>query len=96
MKYIAFWEYCPEDMDKVIEKNRKVIAERQQFPDKYPKLVFGPYGMGGEPKGFTGLETDDPEKLTKWVLAYFPEMKIKYVPLFETSKIIEIYQEMKK
>jgi len=85
MKYIAFWEFCPEDIDKVIEKYKQVIAERQKFPDKYPKVIFGPFGMGGESKGFVGLETDDPEQMMKWVLAYWPVEQIKFVPIFEVS-----------
>ena len=96
MKYIAFWEFCPEDIDKVIERYKQVIAERQKFPDKYPKVIFGPFGMGGESKGFVGLETDDPEQMAKWVLAYWPVERINFVPILEVSKWIELYQKIKK
>jgi hypothetical protein len=96
MKYVAFWEFCPGDIDKVIERFQQVMAERKKFPDKYPKVIFGPFSMSGETKGFVGLETDDPEQMMKWALAYWPVERIKFVSLFEVAKIIELYQKMKK
>jgi len=95
LKFIAFWEFCPEEIDKVIEKNRQVVAEREKHPDKYPKVIFGPFGMG-ENKGFTCLETEEQEKLSLWQLAYWPHMMIKFVPIYESTKIIEQWQRMKK
>jgi len=92
MNYIAFWEYCPEDFDKVIEKYK----QRMKMPEKFPKILFPPHGMGGEHKGFTLYENVTPEQLINIVLHYRPEMKLKFVPILETAKVIELYQKMKK
>ena len=92
MNYIAFWEYCPEDFDKVIEKYKQVMAEREKGTEKFPKILFPPHGMGGEHKGFTLYENPTPEQLTNVVLHYMPEMKFKFVPIFESDKVIELYQ----
>ncbi len=32
MKYIAFWEYKPEDIDKVIEIYSQIQKEREKIP----------------------------------------------------------------
>jgi len=96
LNYIAFWEYCPEDFDKVIEKYKQVMAEREKGTEKFPKRLFPAHGMGGEPKGFTLYENPTPEQLTNVVLHYMPEMKFKFVPIFESDKVIELYQKMKK
>jgi len=56
MKYVVFWEFCPEDFDKVIEKYRKYIEEVGKFPDKYPEVLFPSHSMAGETKGFQVVE----------------------------------------
>lgn len=94
MKYIAFWEFNPEDMDKVIEKNSQVLAEREKEPEKYPKTLSESYSIGGEYKGFILFETDDPDQLTNIILHFRPEMKWKFMPIFAATKVIELYQNM--
>ena len=29
MKFIAFWDFCPENFEKVIEKSKEAMAERE-------------------------------------------------------------------
>ena len=96
MKYIAFFELDPEDFDKVIEKYRQVLAETEKGTEKYPKALSKPYGMGGEFKGFQLFETDDPEQMANIALHYAPEMKHKFVPIFEIAKVVELYQKTKQ
>ena len=95
MKYIAFWEYKPEDFDKVIEKYRQITKEREKTPEKYTKQLFPPHGMGGEHRGFTVVEATS-EQILNTVLLNSPEVKIRYVPIFESTKYIELYQNSKK
>ena len=52
--------------------------------------------MAGESKGFVVVETDDPEQMMKWVIAYWSIEQIKFVPIFEPSKFAELYQNTKK
>ncbi|MEM2841775.1 MAG: DUF3303 family protein [Thermoproteota archaeon] len=92
MKFIAFWEFNAEDTNKVIEKFKVQVAEAEKFP----KTIFGPYNFIGETKGFTILETDDPDKLMNSAIYYDPELKFKFIPIIETTKGAELWLGMKK
>jgi len=94
-KFIGFWEYNLEDAEKVVEKFKKMTAMREKGAEKYPKLVFGPYHIGGESKGFTIFETDSHEHLTNTTIHYMPEMKWKFMPIHESSKVAELYLKSK-
>jgi hypothetical protein len=96
LKFIGFWEYCLEDVDRVVEKFKKMTAEREKETEKYPKLVFGPYHIGGESKGFTVFETDSIDQLTNTTVHYLPEMKWKFMPIHESGKVAELYLKSKK
>ena len=96
MKYVGFWEFCPENLDKVIEKNNQVIAERKTGSKKFGTVICGPFGLGGEMKGFTVYEFDDHEQYANIALHYTPLMSWKFVPILESSKIIELWHKMKK
>ena len=96
MKFIAFWEFKPEDMDKVIEKYKQAMAEREKGSEKFPKILFPPHSMGGEWKGFTIYEDATPEQLTNVALFFAPEEKAKFVPIFDSAKAIELFMKMKK
>ena len=97
LKFIGFWEYALEDVDKVLEKFMKMTALREKgTAEKYPKLIFGPYHIGGESKGFSIYETDDIDQLTNTTIHYMPEMKWKFAPIHESSKTAELYLKSKK
>lgn len=92
MKYIGFWDFDLKDMDVVIEK----FSQRQLEPEKYPKILFGPFTMGDEFKGFTGLEAFEPEQLLNLQFHFAPEIKWKFTPMFDTNTIIPLWQQRKK
>jgi hypothetical protein len=95
MKCICFWEFEPEDLDKIIEKYKQAMEDREKVPNKFPKILFGPYSLGGEWKGFTVYDAT-PEQMTNLALHYMPEEKVKFVPIFDSKKAVELYLEMKK
>lgn len=95
-KFIGFWEYCLEDTDKVTEKFKKIMEERGKGTEKYGKLLFGPYHIGGESKGFAIYETDDMTQLTNLAVYYTPVLKLKFMPIHESSKVVELYLKSKK
>jgi len=72
MKYIWFWEYSPEDVYKMFEKDNQIAAEREKDPNKYPKTIFPPHWLGMEHKGFTIYEVDDPQQLVNLAVKFFP------------------------
>jgi len=95
MKYISFMEMCLEDWDKILEKEKPYMEEREKFPEKYPKTLFPEHGMGGEAKVFEVIEAT-PEQLINEAVFWMPEVKFKFVPIFESSKISEAEKKKKR
>jgi hypothetical protein len=97
VKFIAFSRFNAEDTPKIIEKLKQTGAERGKGTERFPKLIFGPFNFAGDTeKGFSVYETDDPDKIANLALFYMPEMKMKFIPIIETAKGIELYVKMKK
>jgi hypothetical protein len=94
LKYIVFWEFCPEDMDKVIKKTVNIQQEAEKNPGKYPEYIFPPHSIGGQTKGFSVVEAT-PEQTVNGILYWHPELKLKYMPIYETAKITEQYMKSK-
>ena len=96
MKVLAFGEFCPENFEKVVEKFRQVMADRQRGSVKYPKLVFPPHAVGGEFKTVMIYEDPTEEQLNALVIHYMPEMTLKFVNLADAGKFIEQYNKERK
>lgn len=101
MKFLTFYEFNVEDMDTVIEKYKQLLAESEKKPKKFPKILFGPFMMGecaelGVVKNVTIHEVDDPKQLMTLLIYFSPEISYKFVPLFEASMGIPLWEEMKK
>ena len=101
MKFIMFWEYSREDTDKVLQKFQKFHEALKKNPEKHVKPITPTYHLGepsetGMMKGITIYESDDEEKLIDFVVSYYPEMRIKIVPLMDSAKTAELYLKMKK
>ena len=98
MKYMCFWECKPEDADKILEKWTKREEERKKDPEvdaKYTKVIFPPHTMGGLDKGFS-IDEASPEQLVNTTMFWFPEMKVKFVPIYDIAKITELYLKSKE
>lgn len=95
MRFIVYYEFCPEDFDKVITKMRKLQEERKKYPGKYPKTLFPPQ-VTGYCKGFTLFDVENEEQRARIGMHYFPELKLKWVPISNSSDIIELYLKMEK
>jgi len=96
MKFIGFFEYKAEDIDKVIEKFKLLTAEREKGITKFAKVILGPLNFTGETKGFTVFETDDPDTLMNTALFYIPVLNYKFIPIQESSRGVELWAKMKK
>jgi len=94
LKYIVFWDFHPEDMDKVIKKTVNMLQEAKKNPGKYPEYIFPPHSIGGQTKGFSVVEAT-PEQTVNGILYWHPELKLKYMPIYETAKITEQYMKSK-
>jgi len=93
MKYVGFWEFCPEDIDKIAAKTLKFKEEREKNPERFTKVLFPAHSMG-QCNGLTIVEASDQMQLMNTTMFWFPEMKLKYIPIYDTSQMTELYQKM--
>lgn len=95
MKYIGYWEFDLENMDKAFEMDNKLIAIAKEKPDDFPDLVLGAHFIAGNRKGLTIFETDDPDKLLQISLYFSPVLRWKFLPLYPVETIKKIVKEIK-
>jgi len=50
----------------------------------------------GDFKGISIFEGDTEEKIIEYILNYFPEMKMRIIPLLDSAKMVEGYVKPKK
>ena len=91
MKFVGFWDFSFKDLDKILEKSQQSSSQRGEHPNWYPDIIFGPFLIGGEAKGFTIYEVDDPKQLMNVSLHYAPEMRFKFMPIFETELVADLF-----
>jgi hypothetical protein len=94
-KYIVFWKYEPNDLDKVIEKSLKAQADAEKAPDKYAQYLFPPHHTG-YCKGFSIVDVSNPDQMTRTFTYYFPELELKYVPIISNVDMLKTYKETPK
>ncbi len=94
MRFIEFWEFCPEDMDKVIAKNKLSAEISQKEPEKFGEYLF-PSQAIGYCKGFSIIEATQ-EQVRNMNVFWFPELKMKFVTCDDVSNWIEAYMKTKK
>jgi hypothetical protein len=90
----VFWEFCPEDVDKVIAKQNDIQKKRGEEPERFGKYLF-PSQHTGRCKGFSIVDVTQ-EQMNNTQVFYFPEMSLKFVPINDVSKWIEEYKKAKK
>ncbi len=94
MKYILFWECCPEDFDKLIEKHQAFGKDREKHPDKYAEVLFSSHLMAGETKGFQVVEATS-EQIRNGMVFWMGVLTLNFVPILEAAKVIESYLKSK-
>ncbi len=90
MKCIVFWEFCPENREKVLAKAKEWEKELKQNPEKYGRIMhlqdgtgIG-FGMIGKSKGFNLMKVDKEEQMQNMVLFWTPLMKLTHIPIIQT------------
>jgi hypothetical protein len=91
LKFVGFWEFSFEDLDKILQKSQQSASQRDGHPNRYPDIIFGPFLIGGEAKGLTVYEVYDPKQLMNVSLHYAPEIRFKFMPIFETEIVAELF-----
>ncbi len=94
MKCILYWEYNLEDIDKVTVKNKEQHALMEKDPNWMGKYLF-PAHSTGMCQGFSIVEVNQ-QQMTTAQAFWFPLMKLKFVPIIESSKKIEAVMKLKK
>ena len=94
MKYVVYWEMCPEDLDKLIPLFKK-MQELRDTKD-YPKALAPTYAFAGQLSGFTLYEVDDPQQITNFYFHYHPLLKMKWKPIEEANNVVATYIKSKK
>jgi len=94
VKYVVFWEHCPDDTEKLIEKTKRLVELAEKEPEKWGKTLFPPHYYGWC-KGLTIVEAEQ-EHITRSMAFWFPELKMVYKPLLANSDMIKDYLELKK
>ena len=93
MKYICYYEYDPKDLDEVIDRFMKMIPLRDTAD--YPTAISTTYGLGGQDKGFTIYEVDNQQQLINHHIHYTPVLKLKWIPLMESTDFVTTYRKKK-
>jgi len=104
MRYIAFAEYNPEDLDKMMIKQRDLInAERKKFPKRYPKKFLSDHALVGALPALTKAgctlafyETDDPAQLANIANRWGPMIKFTFVPIMDAAVTLKSWENMKE
>ena len=101
VKFVAFLEYSVDDAEKIIPKTLKLWEAVKKNPEKHVKYIFPGHVLYEPTK--TGMqqstaifEADDEEKLIDYYVNWFPEERVKIVPLLDLAKTSELYLKAKK
>jgi len=94
MKFLLYWEFNPEEREKVERHNLKNMEERKS-EEKYGKTIF-PGHTYEHGKGITIIEIDNPKQLASRVQLALPYLKMKFVPLIGTEIMRKTRAEVKK
>jgi hypothetical protein len=79
MKYIVFWEFCPEDTKTVFKKFGEYMADHEKNPGKYQEYLYPPHFMG-QTNGFSIVE-GTAEQVNNVIIYWTPLLKMKYKPI---------------
>ena len=94
MKCIVYFEFCPEDIDKVIAKNIESQQIREKEPERFGTVLF-PHHYTGHCKGFLITDTTQ-EQMNNASVFWFPELRLKYVPIGDISDWMAAYMKPKQ
>lgn len=94
MKYIVFAEKKEGfSYENAMEKMLAIEKERRERGEAV-KTLFPDHAFLTEPnKGFGVLEFEDEIDILRYERDYGPIVKLKFIPIVEGSKVIELFQK---
>ncbi len=90
MKYAIFSEYQPIHREKIMERAPLFMKDREDNPDKYPKVIFMSHNLGGSTKSISIVEATY-EQLLNQRHMWMPYQKMEFVPLYKSAELAEKY-----
>lgn len=103
MKYMSHVERkieTAEDLEKIVAKNKAIQEERKQYPDRYPKRLLH---QDGTPILYStslmegiGIYEGTEDQLMNLALRWLPEAKWTFTPIFESNRLVEMWEQLKK
>ena len=107
MKFIGFFEYNNEDVALAEKTRRQLMSLREKEPNNYARLLSESYSLGGgdlpkltrDFKGFSVYEADSIDQLANITLLYqlnIPSARVRFLPVVEASKAVELLMKAKK
>ena len=93
MRFIVYWDFDAEDIDKVIAKNMQMGEIMEKDPERFGKFLFPPQATVYT-EGFTLVEAT-PEQIRNSTVFWFPELSMEYVPCGDVSDWIQEYMKRK-
>ena len=94
MKYVIYAEYQPIHREKIMERAPLFMKDREDNPNKYPKVIFESHNLGGSTKSLSIVEGTY-EQLLNQRHMWMPYQKMKFVPLYKSAKLAEKYPTTK-
>ena len=95
MKYIVFYDTV--DPEESVKRMKKLAEIEKEFKEEDKKMKSEPaYNYADGSGGFQIFETDDFEHLTELAVFYHGAVNFKILPIIETNRMVEIYEENKK
>jgi hypothetical protein len=103
LKFLAFYEWKAKDYDKIVEKMKIWLKEREKNPDKFSKQLFPGGLLAGELPSFTKdmqafaiADVEDPQPLINAMSYWIPEMTVKLVRFVDWEKFQKASEKRKK
>jgi hypothetical protein len=95
MKYIVF--FTDTDPELSLKRMRKLNELSKDYKEEDKKLKSEtPYNYADLTGGFQIFETENFVHLTELAMYYFGATNFKIIPIVETKKMVEIYEETKQ
>lgn len=94
MKYIAYWELDPQNIDAAMEKVNQITQTLDQSPNKFGKILYPHSLLEIGYTGFTIIDAQDPSALGSILVMASPEVKINFVPIYDAMEAMQKYKSV--
>ena len=94
MKFIWYWEFNPDEIEKVLEQSERFEKLVKEHPEEFPKLSE-PI-LTGRGQGFRIIEAENEEQLMNITAFWWPFENWELVPYFNGFDYIKVWRKWNK